>query len=344
MKNGGIIKQRTLSKEFTLRGKGLHTGLDATVTFHPAPCDHGYKIRRVDLKGSPVIMASAENVINTQRSTILSVEGVQVATIEHALAALYGCEIDNCLIEIDSFEFPILEGSSDIYVKNIYRIGVEEQTKERIYYEVDHDIEYSDAETGSYLKLIPADKFSVDVRIEFDSEVLSAQNAFLDNLSDFKDEISMCRTFVFIKEIESLLKTGLIKGGDLDNAIVIYDQLIQQWELDRLADIMGIKRKKVDKTGYIMNKPLLYPNEPARHKLLDVIGDIALVGRFIKGKIIAIRPGHRVNNMLARNIIKQMRTERTEVIMKRDCPDTANSNHAGLPAIGLHRTPDGIKV
>ena len=167
------------------------------------PCDHGYKIRRVDLKGSPIIMASAENVVNTQRSTVLSADGVQVATIEHALAALYGCEIDNCLIEIDSFEFPILEGSSDIYVKNIYSVGVEEQTKERIYYEVDHDINYSDTETGSYLKLIPADKFSVDVQIEFDSEVLSVQNAFLDNLSDFKDEISMCRTFVFIKEIET---------------------------------------------------------------------------------------------------------------------------------------------
>lgn len=148
-------------------------------------------------------MASAENVVNTQRSTVLSADGVQVATIEHALAALYGCEIDNCLIEIDSFEFPILEGSSDIYVKNIYSVGVEEQTKERIYYEVDHDINYSDTETGSYLKLIPADKFSVDVQIEFDSEVLSVQNAFLDNLSDFKDEISMCRTFVFIKEIET---------------------------------------------------------------------------------------------------------------------------------------------
>lgn len=205
MKNGSIIKQRTLSKEFTLRGKGLHTGVDATVTFRPAPCDHGYKIRRVDLKGSPIIKASAENVINTQRSTVLSADGMQVATIEHALAALYGCEIDNCLIEINSFEFPILEGSSDIYVKNIYGVGVEEQAKERIYYEVDHEIDYYDTETGSYLRLLPADKFSVDVQIEFNSGVLPVQNAFLDNLSDFKDEISMCRTFVFIKEINSSL-------------------------------------------------------------------------------------------------------------------------------------------
>ncbi|MDR2815514.1 MAG: UDP-3-O-acyl-N-acetylglucosamine deacetylase [Proteiniphilum sp.] len=303
------MKQRTIKSPFSVEGKGLHTGVKTTIAFRPAPVDFGYKIKRIDLNGSPVITASAENVLYTQRSTVLSVDGVQVATIEHALAALYGCEIDNCLIEIDSFEFPILEGSSEIYVKNIHRVGVEEQVKERVYYEVGHAIEYFDNETGSYLKLAPADKFSVDVQIKFNSEILPVQNAFLDDLSDFKDEISMCRTFVFIKEIESLLKTGLIKGGDLDNAIVIYDQLIQQSELDRLADIMGIERKKIDNTGYIMNKPLLYPNEPARHKLLDVIGDIALVGRFIKGKIIAFRPGHRVNNMFARNIIQQIKAE-----------------------------------
>lgn len=303
------MKQRTIKESFSIKGKGLHTGVRTTITFRPAPIDFGYRIKRVDLEGSPLIKAYAENVINAQRCTLLSVDGVQVATIEHALAALYGCEIDNCLIEIDSPEFPILDGSADIYVKNIHRVGIEEQAKERTYYEVDHTIEYFDTETESYLKLVPADRFSVEVQIEFNSNVLPLQNAFLDNLSDFKDEISMCRTFVFIKEIESLLKTGLIKGGDLDNAIVIYDQLIQQEELDRLADIMGIERRKIDKTGYILNKPLVYPNEPARHKLLDVIGDIALVGQFIKGKIIAICPGHRVNNLFARNIIKQMKTE-----------------------------------
>lgn len=303
------MKQRTIKESFSIKGKGLHTGVRTTITFRPAPIDFGYRIKRVDLEGSPLIKAYAENVINAQRCTLLSVDRVQVATIEHALAALYGCEIDNCLIEIDSPEFPILDGSADIYVKNIHRVGIEEQAKERTYYEVDHTIEYFDTETESYLKLVPADRFSVEVQIEFNSNVLPLQNAFLDNLSDFKDEISMCRTFVFIKEIESLLKTGLIKGGDLDNAIVIYDQLIQQEELDRLADIMGIERRKIDKTGYILNKPLVYPNEPARHKLLDVIGDIALVGQFIKGKIIAICPGHRVNNLFARNIIKQMKTE-----------------------------------
>lgn len=300
------MKQRTIKETFSIQGKGLHTGLKSTITFRPAPVDFGYKIKRTDLEEKPVITASAENVIHSQRCTLLSVDGVEVATIEHALAALYGCEIDNCLIEIDSPEFPILDGSAAEYVKNIHRVGIEEQSKERIYYEVDHEVEYFDAETGSFLRLLPSDSFSVHVQIAFDSDVLPVQNASLENLSDFEKELSMCRTFVFIKEIESLLKTGLIKGGDLDNAIVIYDQLIPQQELDRLADVMGIERKHIDKLGYIMNKPLLFPNEPARHKLLDVLGDISLVGKFMKGTIIANRPGHRVNNLFARNIIEHV--------------------------------------
>ena len=300
------MKQRTIKETFSIQGKGLHTGLKSTITFRPAPVDFGYKIKRTDLEEKPVITASAENVIHSQRCTLLSVDGVEVATIEHALAALYGCEIDNCLIEIDAPEFPILDGRAAEYVKNIHRVGIEEQSKERIYYEVDHEVEYFDAETGSFLRLLPSDSFSVHVQIAFDSDVLPVQNASLENLSDFEKELSMCRTFVFIKEIESLLKTGLIKGGDLDNAIVIYDQLIPQQELDRLADVMGIERKQVDKLGYIMNKPLLFPNEPARHKLLDVLGDISLVGKFMKGTIIANRPGHRVNNLFARNIIEHM--------------------------------------
>lgn len=301
------MRQRTIREVFSIQGKGLHTGLKTTITFRPAPVDFGYRIKRIDLEGSPVIMASAENVMNTQRCTVLSVDGVQVATIEHALAALYGCGIDNCLIEIDSPEFPILDGSSVEYVENIRKVGVDRQSKERVYYRIDQEIECFDAATGAYLRLLPSNRFSIDVTIAFDSEVLPSQNASLGSLSDFEEEISMCRTFVFIKEVESLLKTGLIKGGDLDNAIVIYDQLIQQKELDRLADIMGIERRNIDRTGYIMNKPLLFPNEPARHKLLDVIGDIALTGKFIKGKIIANRPGHRINNLFARNIIEQIK-------------------------------------
>ena len=303
------MKQRTIKEPFSIQGKGLHSGLKTTITFCPAPVDFGYKIKRTDLAEKPVIAASAENVKHTQRCTLLSVDGVEVATIEHALAALYGCEIDNCLIEIDSPEFPILDGSSIEYVQQIQRVGFKAQSRERIYFEVEQNIEYVDAETGSYLMLMPADSFGVNVQIAFNSEVLSVQHASLESLSDFKTEVSMCRTFVFIKEIENLLKHGLIKGGDLDNAIVIYDQLINQQEIDRLADIMGIERKNIDTMGYVMNNPLVFPNEPARHKLLDVIGDVALVGKFIKGQIIANRPGHRVNNLFARKIVEQMQLE-----------------------------------
>jgi UDP-3-O-[3-hydroxymyristoyl] N-acetylglucosamine deacetylase/3-hydroxyacyl-[acyl-carrier-protein] dehydratase len=302
------MKQRTLKESFSLSGKGLHGGLQTTITFHPAPVNFGYKIKRSDLDGTPIIVASAENVKHSQRCTLLSVDGVEVATIEHALAALYGCEIDNCLIEIDSPEFPILDGSSIEYVKQIERVGCEEQSEDRIYYEVLQEVEYIDKETGSYLKLLPADDFKVDVKIDFDSAVLPEQHASLKHLSEFTTEFSMCRTFVFIKEIEQLLKFGLIKGGDLDNAIVINDQIIDQQEINRLADVMGIKPKNIDKMGYVMNKPLVFPNEPARHKLLDVIGDVALAGRFIKGHIIASRPGHRVNNMFARLVVEQMKS------------------------------------
>lgn len=301
------MRQRTIREAFTIKGKGLHSGLPATITFCPAPVDFGYRIKRIDLEGEPVIRVSAENVINTQRSTVLSSSGVEVATVEHALAALYGCEIDNCLIEIDTAEFPILDGSSAAYSDQIHKVGFVDQPKERVYYEVDEKIEYIDTETGSHLMLFPAERFSVHVQISFDSEILDVQSAYMEELSHFAGQISMCRTFVFIKEIEALLTKGLIKGGDLDNAIVIYDQQIQQKELDHLADIMRIERKTINETGYIMNRPLLFPNEPARHKLLDIIGDIAITGRFIRGAIIAVRPGHRVNNLFAREIMNHIR-------------------------------------
>lgn len=308
------MKQRTLSEAFSITGKGLHTGLHTRISFHPASVDFGYQIKRIDLDGHPIIRACAENVKNTQRSTVLSHNGVEVATVEHALAALYGCEIDNCLIEIDGPEFPILDGSSVKYTNQIERVGYTEQAKKRVYYQADKKIEYIDSASGSHLILLPADTFSVHVQISFDSEVLAVQNAHMEKLSDFTDQISKSRTFVFIKEIEGLLKKGLIKGGDLDNAIVIYEKHVQQKELNHLADIMGIERKKIDKAGYIMNKPLQYPNEPARHKLLDVIGDIALVGRFIKGIIVAVRPGHGVNNQFAREILKDIRLKQLATV------------------------------
>lgn len=303
------MQQRTINESFSLQGKGLHTGIHTTITFHPAPVDFGYKLQRVDLEGKPMITACAKNVVHTQRCTLLQVDDVQIATIEHALAALYGCEIDNCLIEVDSPEFPILDGSSTEYVKHILRVGFTEQSKMRTYYEPDKIIEYHDPVSGGFLRITPSDHFSVDVKIAFDSDVLTEQTASLDNLTDFVGDISMCRTFVFIKEIESLLKNGLIKGGDLDNAIVIYDQVIGQDEMDRLADTIGVERRKVNNIGFILNKDLQFPNEPARHKLLDVIGDIALVGKFMKGKITAYCPGHRINNMFARRIVEQINAD-----------------------------------
>lgn len=302
------MNQRTLSKSFSLEGKGLHTGLNVRISFHPAPENHGYKIRRVDVEGSPIIDAVAENVIATQRGTVLGNDRIQVSTVEHALAALYACEIDNCLIDVDAPEFPILDGSAIHFISKIKEVGVAQQSSKRRYISFKRKkIKVTDKATGSSLLLIPDEKFSIQNRIAFDSTLLKQQEASLDDLSGFTKEIAAARTFVFVREIEHLLYNDLIKGGDLDNAIVIYDKPIPQEDYDRLADKLNIKRKNASKLGYIMNKPLLYPNEPARHKLLDIIGDIALVGYFIKGKIIANCPGHQINNLFARAIRQQIK-------------------------------------
>lgn len=301
-------KQKTLASEFSLQGKGLHTGLNIHITFRPAPENHGYKIKRIDLEGQPIIEALAENVINTQRGTVVAKNGVQVSTIEHAMAALYAWGIDNCLVEVDAPEFPILDGSSRYFSEEIEKAGLVEQDAPRDLYIVRHKIEVKDEETGASLVILPDDKFSMDVLISFDdSPVLSNQYAALTDLKDFPTELAASRTFVFVREIEMLLKNNLIKGGDLDNAIVIYDQKMEQKELDRLADEIGLPHQNVTELGYINDKPLVYVNEPARHKLIDVIGDIALIGRPIQGHIIATRPGHKINNQLARMIRKDIK-------------------------------------
>jgi beta-hydroxyacyl-[acyl carrier protein] dehydratase FabZ len=300
-------KQKTLAKSFSLKGKGLHTGLDINITFSPAPDNFGYKIKRVDLEDQPIIDALAENVTATQRGTVLSRGNIQISTIEHAMAALYAFEIDNCLIEVDAPEFPILDGSSRFYAEKIQEVGLEEQNSPIDYYIVKQKIEVKDEETGSCLIILPDDKFIVNTLISFDSPVLSNQYATLENLSDFTEQISASRTFVFVREVEMLLQNNLIKGGDLDNAIVIYDKKISQESLDNLADKLNIPRKDVKDLGYINNKPLVFDNEPARHKLLDVVGDLALIGKRIKGRVIATRPGHKINNQLARLIRKDMK-------------------------------------
>lgn len=307
-----IIKQRTLNKSFSFEGKGLHTGLNLKMIFHPAPENHGYKIRRTDITGQPIIEALAENVSATQRGTVLSANGVSVSTVEHALAALYACEIDNCLIDIDGPEFPIMDGSSITFVSKIKETGVQQQDAERKYIAFKNKkIKVEDKVTGSSMILLPGDSFSIHSQISFNSTLLNKQHAYMSDISEFVKDFASARTFVFVREIKQLLGNNLVKGGDLDNAIVIYDDPIEQEDFDRLADIMGVKRKDASKLGYIMNKPLVYPNEPARHKLLDIIGDIALVGYFIKGKIIANCPGHKINNLFARAI--------REAIKEYDC-------------------------
>lgn len=298
-----MVYQRTLKSSFTLQGKGLHTGLNVKITFNPAPENHGYKIRRTDVVGQPIIDALAENVSATQRGTVLSANGVQVSTVEHALAALYACEIDNCLIDVDAPEVPILDGSSIMFVSKIKEVGVKQQNAERRYISFKRKrIKVTDKATGSSMLLMPDESFSIQSHITFDSKLLRQQDAHMNDLSEFTRDFAPARTFVFVREVMPLLENNLVKGGDLDNAIVIYDKPIEQNDLDDLADAMGVKRKDATKLGYIMNKPLIYPNEPARHKLLDIIGDIALVGYFIKGKIIANCPGHKINNQFARAI------------------------------------------
>lgn len=302
-----MIKQQTLKESFSISGKGLHTGLDITVTFHPAPENHGYKFKRIDLEGEPIVDALAENVVSTQRGTVLAKGEVKISTVEHALAALYAYEVDNCLIELNAPEVPILNGSAILYANEIERVGIVEQTAPRDYYIVKQKIEVRDEETGSSIVVLPDDKLCINTLISFQSVILDSQYATLEDLSQFKEEIAGSRTFVFVREIEPLLENNLIKGGDLDNAIVIYERQISQEHFDRLADTMRVPHKDATQLGYIMNKPLVFPNEPARHKLLDVLGDIALIGKPIKGRIIATRPGHKINNQLARMIRKDIK-------------------------------------
>lgn len=302
-----MLKQNTLKGSFTLCGKGLHTGLHLTVTFNPAQENYGYKIQRIDLEGMPIIDAIAENVQETTRGTVLVKNNAKCSTVEHALAALYALGVDNCLIQVNGPEFPILDGSSEIYVENIKRIGIAEQNAPKDFYVIRKKIEVKDETTGSCITILPDDEFSITTMISFKSKVLNSQFATLDNMMDFEKEIAPSRTFVFVREIEQLLQAGLIKGGDLDNAIVIYENETTQEKLDKLADEIGVPHHDATKRGYLNHKPLVWENEPARHKLLDIIGDMALIGKPIKGRIIATRPGHTINNKFARLMRKEIR-------------------------------------
>ena len=299
-------KQKTLKGSFSLFGKGLHTGLSLTVTFNPAPDNTGYKIQRIDLEGQPIIDAVAENVIDTQRGTVIAKGDARVSTIEHGMAALYAMGIDNCLIQINGPEFPILDGSAAMYVDKIKEIGIVDQNAPKDYYIIRKKMEYKD-ESGSIITILPDEQFSITAMCSFESKFISSQFATLDDISKFADEISPARTFVFVRDILPLLQANLIKGGDLDNAIVIYEKQVEQPTLDQLADLLKVPHMDATSIGYIQNKPLIWDNECTRHKLLDIIGDVALIGKPIKGRIVATRPGHTVNNKFARMIRKDIR-------------------------------------
>jgi len=306
------MNQITLKGEFTLTGKGLHTGLEITARFLPAPENHGYKLKRVDLEGEPVIDALAENVVATNRGTVIAKGEARVSTIEHAMAALYAAGVDNVLIEVNAPELPILDGSARFYCEEIARVGLAEQNADKDFYYIKSKLEVRDDTTGSSILVLPDDEFSVDVKIDFDSVVLNNQFASLEHVENFPEEIAASRTFVFVREIEPLVKGNLIKGGDLDNAIVIYDSPMEQAELDRLADLMNVPHKDVSMFGYINNIPLTSENEPARHKLLDLIGDLALIGRPLKGRVIATRPGHSINTTFAKRIRREIKHQEVQ--------------------------------
>lgn len=300
-------KQTTLRGSFSLCGKGLHTGLSLTVTFNPAPENHGYKIQRIDLPEEPVIDAIAERVIETTRGTVLGKGDIRVSTIEHAMAALYALGVDNCLIQVNGPEFPILDGSAAPYVDKIQQVGIEEQSVPKDYYIIRKKIELRDNSTGSCITVLPDDDFSLTTMCSFESKFINSQFATLDNISDFAKEIAPARTFVFVRDIIPLLDLNLIKGGDLDNAIVIYEREISQEQLDKLSDILNMPRMDATKIGYIQHRPLIWENECTRHKLLDIVGDLALIGKPIKGRVIATRPGHTINNKFARLMRKEIK-------------------------------------
>ena len=309
------MKQCTLNSAFTLSGKGLHTGVHITAKFCPAEVNTGYVFKRVDLEGEPTIEAVAENVVETTRGTVIASrinKDARVSTIEHGLAALYALGIDNCLIEVNAPELPILDGSAIEFVKKIEEVGIAKQDADKDYYVVKQRIKVTDPNTGSSLIMLPDDEFSIDTMIEFNSPVLNNQFASLDTMKNFKEEIASCRTFVFVREIMPLVQLNLIKGGDLDNASVSYDSPMKQEELDQLADAMGVSRKSVSELGYLNNKPLSFHNEPARNKLLDLIGDLSLIGRPVKGRIIATRPGHTINTKLSKKIRKDLRAQNVQ--------------------------------
>jgi len=331
--------QQTIGKETSLKGVGLHTGKEVTITFKPAPEDYGYKFIRVDLEGSPVIEADANYVTNTERGTNLEKKGVKIQTSEHVLAALVGMEVDNCIIELNSSEPPIMDGSSKFFVEAIEEAGIVKQEAQREEYVVKEVITFADEETGSEITVIPSDAYQITTMVDFGTKVLGTQNASLQRISNFKDEISNARTFSFLHEIETLLDHGLIKGGDLNNAIVYVDKELSPETMEKLRGAFGKDEISVKPNGILDNLTLHHANEAARHKLLDVIGDLALIGTRIRGKVIANKPGHTVNTQFAKKLSKLIKIEKRNRVPQFDISKEPVKDVNAIMAMLPHRPP-----
>ena len=313
-----MSKQQTISKPITLKGVGIHSGNEVSLTFKPADEDFGYAFCRTDLAEKPIIEADVNYVVSTKRGTTLEKKGVTVQTSEHVLAALTGLQIDNVLIEINSSEPPIMDGSSKFFVEALIKAGIKEQSKERNEYVVKEIISYLDEESGSEITVMPADNYEVTAMVDFGTKILGTQNATMKNLNEFKDNFAKARTFSFLHEIEMLVDNGLIKGGDLNNAIVYVDKELSDDTMDKLKKAFKKDKISVNPNGILDNLTLHYPNEAARHKLLDVIGDLALVGTRIKGKVIANKPGHYVNTMFGKKLSSIIKNEKRNMVPKID--------------------------
>jgi UDP-3-O-[3-hydroxymyristoyl] N-acetylglucosamine deacetylase/3-hydroxyacyl-[acyl-carrier-protein] dehydratase len=309
-----MVKQKTIQSEISLTGVGLHTGKEVKMTFKPAPANNGFTFVRVDLEGQPVIEADANYVVNTQRGTNLEKLGVQIQTPEHVLAALTGCDLDNVIIELNASELPIMDGSSKYFVEAIEKAGIEEQNAKRNVYVVKEVISFTDETTGSEILVMPSDSYCITTMVDFGTKILGTQNATMKCLSEFKDEISDSRTFSFLHELEALLNNGLIKGGDLNNAIVYVDKEISSSTMENLKKAFGKDEITVKPNGILDNLTLHYPNEAARHKLLDVVGDLSLIGTRIQGKVIANKPGHYVNTQFAKKLAKIIKIEQRNFV------------------------------
>ena len=334
-----MVKQKTIKTEISLTGVGLHTGKEVKMTFKPAPANNGFTFVRVDLEGQPVIEADANYVVNTQRGTNLEKLGVQIQTPEHVLAALTGCDLDNVIIELNASELPIMDGSSKYFVEAIEKTGIEEQEAKRNIYVVKEVISFTDEATGSEILVMPSDSYCITTMVDFGTKILGTQNATMKCLSEFKEEFSDSRTFSFLHELESLLNNGLIKGGDLNNAIVYVDKEISASTMENLKKAFGKDELTVKPNGILDNLTLHYPNEAARHKLLDVVGDLSLIGTRIQGKVIANKPGHYVNTQFAKKLAKIIKIEQRNFVPTYDLHQEPLMDIHQIMATLPHRPP-----